>query len=67
MSPDALRAAGKALYGERWQSPLADSLAVNRRSVKRWVDGDWPIPDRIAAEVDALLAERQTTIARLRA
>lgn len=65
MSPADLRAAGEALHGERWQSPLAEALAVNRRTIKRWVDGDWPIPDAITAEIAVLLAARQAQIARL--
>lgn len=65
VSPDALRAAGEALYGERWQSPLARDLDVNDRTMRRWaVSG---APDGIAAEIDALLAERQAEIGKLRA
>jgi hypothetical protein len=31
--------AGKALYGPKWQSPLARGLGIDLRSIQRWVAG----------------------------
>jgi hypothetical protein len=31
---------GKALYGPKWQSPLARGLGINLRSIQRWVASD---------------------------
>ena len=31
---------GKALYGPKWQSPLARGLGIDLRSIQRWVAGD---------------------------
>ena len=40
MTPkDMLAAVGHALYGDRWQMPLADDLEINRDTVRRWVSG----------------------------
>lgn len=37
--------AGRALYGERWQTDLANALGVSDRTVRRWVSGvDDPRP-----------------------
>ncbi len=30
---------GEALYGARWQSPLADDLGVSRETIRRWMSG----------------------------
>jgi transcriptional regulator with XRE-family HTH domain len=31
---------GKALYGERWQRPIARDLGVNSRTIVRWMRGE---------------------------
>ena len=36
MTPTLLREAGILLYGDRWQSALADALGVRRDTVRRW-------------------------------
>lgn len=36
------RQAGAALYGPRWQQPLADALGVNPRRVRAWAAGHEP-------------------------
>ena len=43
--PDLISRVGRALYGERWQTPLARELGVADRTVRRWVSGeDMPKP-----------------------
>ena len=53
--------AGKALYGDDWQEPLADDLAVNIRSLQRWASGARDIPS-IGPELAALCHERARSI-----
>lgn len=38
MIPNELAAAGRALYGERWQTSLATDLQVADRTMRRWTD-----------------------------
>lgn len=58
---DHLSAAGRALYGQLWQSALARDLGVNDRTMRRWAAGQEP-PETIWAEVRSLLASRRDTI-----
>ncbi len=54
-----LLACGRALYGERWQSPLARDLGVADRTMRRWVAGSYPVPEGIAADLLKLVQERR--------
>lgn len=54
-----LVACGRALYGDRWQSPLARDLGVADRTMRRWVAGSYPVPDGIAADLFKLVQERR--------
>ena len=36
MDDNLITRAGKALYGDTWQSALAHSLGVDARTVRRW-------------------------------
>jgi hypothetical protein len=63
---DLLRAAGAALYGQRWQSDLARDLGVAIRSVQRWDAGSHPIPDTIWSELCTLLKVRAVEIIEMR-
>lgn len=65
MTPTDLRRIGEALYGERWQTPLANALGVADRTVRRWVAGDSAIPDGVRDDLAALLANRATELRRL--
>ena len=38
---------GRALYGARWQSLMADDLGVNERTVRRWGKGEFEPPDGV--------------------
>lgn len=53
-----LIAVGQALYGERWQSPLARDLAVADRTMRRWVAGTYPVPEGVRDDLLRLCAER---------
>jgi hypothetical protein len=64
LSPDALEAAGRALYGDQWVSALARDLGVARRRIQFWRTGDPTrnrppgAPLRVASELAALLRAR---------
>jgi len=58
----ALRIAGRLLYGDPWQSPLARDLLVSDRTVRRWVAGDSDPPDGIEDELRDLLERRGVAI-----
>lgn len=63
MNAEQLAKAGQALYGERWQSPLARDLEVSDRTVRRWAAGDNPVPEEVERRIRTLL---QQVVARLR-
>lgn len=66
MTPALLREAGEAIYGPRWQSELARDFYVTDRTVRRWLAGDWPIPENIVAELRAILKARSAKLAAVR-
>ena len=39
MKNELIAEAGRALYGERWQSELARALGVSERTVRHWAAG----------------------------
>jgi hypothetical protein len=53
---------GKALYGERWQTSLANDLQVADRTMRRWVSGASPIPPALWSEIDEILAKHADSI-----
>jgi len=62
MTPEKLATIGEALYGERWQTPLANDLQVVDRTMRRWLAGESPIPENIATELLALFERRKRTL-----
>lgn len=66
LSPTLLREIGEALHGTLWIGPLADDLGFSRRTVERWRDGLFRIPDGVAADLAALLEAHGTRTAALR-
>lgn len=52
MESAAFRAAGAALFGERWQGPLAQATGINGRSVRQMAAGARPVPDNLALALD---------------
>lgn len=58
MSSRLLKRVGEALYGPRWQSEVARDLDVSDRTVRRWVDGSYDVPDGVYLELLALCQER---------
>lgn len=63
-----LASIGEAMFGDHWMQPLGEALRVHKRTIRRWRDGDYPIPDGIWAELRELCWKRSTaleTLARL--
>src|ERR1700738_3526372 len=50
--PSRLRLVGEAVFGERWQNPLARALGVSSAALIRWLNGGGSLID-----VDAKLLE----------
>lgn len=61
MTPEELRAAGEAIWGGRWQTPLARRIGVDPRTVRYWVAGKVEVPPARAHVIRgwALKAMRQ--------
>jgi len=65
MTANELKVAGQALYGERWQSPLARDLDMSDRHMRRLVDGSAAVNAGMAADIQRLLRLRHKLIARI--
>jgi len=65
MTPNELATAGRALYGERWQTSLAVNLQVADRTMRRWLAGDTTIPDGVERELREVLIQRVKEIGNL--
>ncbi len=61
--PAELEAAGKALFGDRWQTALSRSLGLSdARRVRQWMAKERPIPVGVWADICGLLRQRETSI-----
>lgn len=54
MTRDELIAVCRAMWGEEWQTPLADALRYDRRGVRRWASGERGVPARVEPVVREL-------------
>ena len=52
-----LSEAGKLLYGDEWQTPLAREFEVDSRTVRYWVARDRAIPPHVIAALPELLRQ----------
>lgn len=62
MNKDKFIAAGKAAFGERWQTDMAVALDVSDRAVRAWVAGKYQLPNTISADVKIILERRMEEI-----
>lgn len=62
MNSAELEKAGKLLFGEQWQSNLAQKLNIDSRRIRHWMAGTRPIPFFVGDEVAKLLEENQIQI-----
>lgn len=65
MAPELLRAAGQALHGEFWRVPLAADLGVSHRTVRRWAEGEFRMPEGLSGRLAALLSARGVVLREL--
>lgn len=56
---------GAAMFGEHWLNPLSAGLGVNVRTVRRWRDDDFDIPDGIWPLLAALCKQRAVDLFKL--
>lgn len=54
---ERLNSVGEALFGPRWQTPLALALKVSDRTVRYWLAGE-PIPPGVWGELGQLCDRR---------
>ena len=62
MNSVELEKAGKLLFGEQWQSNLAEKLNIDSRRVRHWMSGTRLIPHFVNIEITKLLEENQIEI-----
>lgn len=56
--PNLITQYGRALYGARWQSLMADALGVNERTVRRWASGEYDPPPGVYDDLRILAAKK---------
>jgi hypothetical protein len=64
-TPELLAAVGHALYGSRWVTDMSDELGINRRTITRWLRGDYEPQPGVWGELREVLRERQAALPRL--
>ncbi|HEX3885562.1 MAG TPA: hypothetical protein VHW66_23115 [Stellaceae bacterium] len=62
MTPNDIAAAGRALYGERWQTSVARDLHVSDRTVRRWLTGEFAIPAEAERGIRSAVEDRLETL-----
>lgn len=58
LSTQQLTDAGKLLYGNQWQTDMANALGIDARRVRDWLQERRPIPIGITWEVIDLLKDK---------
>lgn len=59
---DLLRLVGEALYGERWQAPIAADLGVSDRAVRYWISSANPCPDDVGMRLLKVIVSKRDGI-----
>jgi transcriptional regulator with XRE-family HTH domain len=54
--------AGRALYGERWQTSLARALGVTDRTVRRWAAGQAQPSRGVYADLASLVEQHRADL-----
>lgn len=62
---ELLRSVGEALYGERWQAPIATDLGVTDRAVRYWISATNPCPDDLGMRLLAIVVHKRDSLAEL--
>jgi hypothetical protein len=59
---ELLRIVGYALYGDRWQSPIAADLGVSDRAVRYWLSQASKCPDDLEARLLVVITQKQDAL-----
>jgi hypothetical protein len=62
---ELLRLVGEALYGERWQAPIAGDLRVSDRAVRYWISTANPCPDDLGLRLLAIVVRKRESLVEL--
>lgn len=62
---ELLRLVGEALYGERWQAPIAGDLGVSDRAVRYWISAANPCPEDLGLRLLAIVVRKRESLAGL--
>jgi succinate dehydrogenase flavin-adding protein (antitoxin of CptAB toxin-antitoxin module) len=62
MTKEQFIAAGQAAFGQHFVTEFSQLLNVTDRTVRRWVNGTYPIPDSIMSEIIGILIARSNEI-----
>ena len=57
-----LEMAGRALYGQTWQTQLGNALGTDSRRIRQWLANERPIPDGVWADIKLLAEQRKRQI-----
>lgn len=64
MSPEDLSAIAHYMYGEIWQTALADDLGIGTRTVRKWLTGT-PLKKSISQEICQLARLKQNAFGKI--
>lgn len=42
---EKLKRTGELVFGKAWQTPMAGYVHVDKRTINRWKQKQWPVPD----------------------
>jgi len=62
---ELLRLVGDALYGERWQAPIAGDLGVSDRAVRYWISAVNPCPENLGLRLLSIVVRKRARLAGL--
>lgn len=57
-----LIAAGKAAFGERWQTDMSHAIGVSDRTIRHWLSGKYQLPPLIFSDIAKVLESRKLLI-----
>jgi len=62
---ELLRLVGEALYGDRWQAPIAGDLGVSDRAVRYWISTANPCPEDLGLRLLAIVTRKRDSLSGL--
>lgn len=67
MTPTVFYAACICLWGTTWRVQAIEKLPVGERTLRRWINGDEPVPLGVWANLQTLLSAKLGEISAIRA